>query len=203
VVQSVAAAAAGSPIVAGGSIVIRGSGLGGDGTTVAVGDVVLTPAAGDVSDSQVTVALTDSRLQAGAASLVVASSGGGTSRPASFVISPTLTAVGLRKGRSGGAPSLRLTLDPTVWSYDAITVLLNATQGVDGAPPPQYAFDVPVPASAAENPKRVATVSVPIPGVASGTYLVRAQVNGAESPLATGVAADGSTRYVSPRVRVP
>jgi hypothetical protein len=193
---------AGRPIVAGGGIVIRGSGLGGDGTTVAIGDVVLTPAAGDVSDTQVTVALTDSRLSAGPNALVVATASG-SSALASFVIAPTLTAVSLRKGKSGGTPSLRLTIDPTVWSYDAVTVLLNATQGVDGAPPAQYAFDVPVSASAAENPKRVSTVTVPIQDVQPGTYLVRVQVGGVESPLATGVAPDGSTRYVSPRVRVP
>jgi hypothetical protein len=187
--------------VAGSTIVIRGRGLAGPGTTVAVGDVVLTPAADDVSDTQVTVALTDSRLQAGPASLVVAAAAG-RSAPAPFVIAPTLTAVSLRGGKNGGAPSLRLTLDPQVSTTAPLTVLLNATQGADGAPAPQYAFDAPPPGADAE-PRRVSRVTVPIPGVAPGTYLVRVRVNGAESPLATAVDAAGATRYVSPKVRVP
>jgi hypothetical protein len=118
------------------------------------------------------------------------------------VIAPTLTAVSLRRGKDGGAPSLRLTLDPQVSTTAPLTVLLNATQGADGAPAPQYAFDAPQPGADAE-PRRVSRVTVPIPGVAPGTYLVRVQVNGAESPLATAVDAAGATRYVSPKVRVP
>jgi hypothetical protein len=199
-VTSVAAADAGSAIVMGSSIVIRGSGLSGPGTTVVIGDVVLTPAATDVTDTQVTVALTDSRLVSGTLSLVVAAAAG-TTPPASFVLSPSVTAVSYRKAKSGGSPSLRVTLDPSVWTTDPLTVLLNGTQGSGGAPAPAYAFDAPVP-NAEQAPKRVQSVTVPIDGVVAGTYLVRVQVNGAESPLATATGSDGKTRYAAPKVKV-
>ena len=200
-VQSIAPAVQGDPIVAGSSIVIRGSGLAGPGTTVVIGDVVLTPAADAVTDTQVTVALTDSRLTAGTNDLVVAAAAG-RSAPASFVLSPTITAVRPRKAKGGDAPSLRLTLDPTVWSMAPVTVLLNGTQGAGGLPAPQYAFDA-LPPEVDGAPRRVSTVTVPVPGVLPGTYLVRVRVNGAESPLVPATDASDATRYVSPKVRVP
>jgi Pvc16 N-terminal domain len=201
VVTRVESATAGTPIVIGSTIAIRGRGMAGPGTTVAVGDVVLTPAAPDVSDTLVTVALTDSRLSAGPLSLVV-NAASGSSPPAGFVLSPTITAARARRADREGDATLRLTLDPPVWSTWPVTVLLNAIPPSGGPVPRQYAFDAPAPAAGAP-PRRLSHVVVPIPGVERGTYLVRVQVNGAESPLATATQRDGTTPYVSPRVRVP
>jgi hypothetical protein len=199
-VHAVASATPGAPIVAGGSVVIRGRGLAGPGTTVSIGHVVLTPAAADVSDGQVTVALTDSRLVAGPASLVVNAAAGSTP-PAGFVLAPTITSVRVRKGKGTAPAALRIALDPAVLRTDPVTVLLNAAAPAGTAPPRQYAFDAPPPQPSAAR-KRVSAVTVPIPGVEAGTYLVRVQVNGVKSPLATGTGRD-ARRYVSPRVRVP
>ncbi|HEU0051520.1 MAG TPA: DUF4255 domain-containing protein [Longimicrobium sp.] len=197
-VDSIAAdGAAGTPIVMGSTLVVRGRGFGGAGTTVQVGGIVLTPLAGDVGDTQVKVALTDSRLASGTNSLSVLVPGAAPSSPARFVIQPTITAVRLKKATGGGDASLRITLDPTVWTTDAVTVMLNRTGSSVGSPPSAYAFDVATP-PATDTPQRVPTVAVPIPGVTSGTYLVRVSVNGVESPLnvANGV-------YASPKVKVP
>jgi hypothetical protein len=197
VVTSIAAdGAAGTPIVMGSTLVVSGRGFGGAGTTVQVGPVILTPAPGDVSDTQIRVALTDSRLTAGTGSLTVLVPGAAASAPARFTLQPTITAVRLRKATDGGPNALRLTLDPTVWTTDPVTVMLNRVGGQGDAPPFAFAFDVPSP-PATGTPSRVPSVAVQIPGVPPGSYLVRVSLNGTESPLAM---ANGV--YSSPRVRV-
>lgn len=205
-VRFVGPAVRGSPIVAGSSLVIEGRGLGGAGTTVVIGDVVLTPAAGEVSDARVTVALTDSRLEAGTLSLVVMA-GGAASPPAEFVLAPAITGVRVRGGKGGASPALLLTLDPPVWSNAVVTVFLSPTAAA-GSPAGGYAFDAtpsPPPPAAGQPPapRRVSAVAVPLPGVGAGRYLVRVRVNGAESPLGTAAQKDGTSRYASPAVRVP
>lgn len=199
VVASVASADPSAPIVSGGTIVITGNSMDG-GTRVRVGDVVLTPAEGDITATQVKVALTDSRLRAGATSLVVITDNG-TSAPAGFVLTPTITAVRLRGGKGGGTASLRISVEPKAWSTDAVTVLLNSRKGYGGGPG-SYAFDMPS-TGANQPPVPLGAVTIPIPGVEAGTYLVRIQVNGAESPLAMATDAQGRTVYASPRVKVP
>jgi hypothetical protein len=196
VIDAVASADPTTPIVYGGSVAITGRNLAG-GTRVLVDGVVLTPADADVTATQVTVALTDSRLVAGPNQLAVQTSAG-TSAPAAFTLSPTLTAVRLRGGRGGSTPSLRMSVEPAVWSDQPVTVLLNGTGAVGGS----YAFDLPV-TGAAQEPHPLKTVSIPIPGVPSGTYLVRLRVQDAESPLTTATDGQGRTTYVSPRVKVP
>lgn len=199
-IDSVASATAGTPIVYGGQIVIRGKNLDGGTRVIVDGDVVLTPLPADVAPTQVTVALTDSRLVSGPSSLVIATDAG-TSPQAGFTLVPTLTAVRLRGGKGGGTPSLRLTVEPAVWSDDVATVLLNSREGYGGGPG-SYAFDMP-PTGANQPPHPLKTATIPIPGVAPGKYLVRLQVNGAESPLTTSTDSQGRTVYSGPRVKVP
>jgi len=196
VVAAVAAATPGSLIVAGSTIVIIGKNLAGGGTRVLVGDVVLTPASADVSDTRVAVALTDSRLSSGTASLAVATDAG-TSPPATFVLAPTVTRVSLR--RVPGPPVLRVGVDPAVRSDDAVTLLLNAGPG--GTSSASYAFDMPAPPANAPV-RSLKTVAIPIPGVPAGTWLVRLRVNGVESPLGLAPEPEGRTVYATPRVRI-
>lgn len=196
VVDGVASADPAKPIVAGGSVVIRGRNLAG-GTRVLVEGVVLTPADADVAATQVTVALTDSRLRSGPGSLAVSTTAG-TSGPAAFTLAPTLTAVRLRGGKGGSTASLRMSVEPAVCSDQQVTVLLNALGGAGAA----YAFDM-APTGSATAPHALKTVTIAIPGVPAGSYLVRLRVNGAESPLATATDGQGRTAYASPRVKVP
>jgi hypothetical protein len=64
--------------------------------------------------------------------------------------------------------------------------------------PRAYTFVAPPrPATSPSGP--MSQIDVPISGVAPGTYLVRVQVDGAESPLAH----DASGLYVSPSLTIP
>ena len=197
VVTSVAAdGPAGTPITPGSTLVIQGTGLAGASTQVTIGPVVLTPAPADVTATQVRVALTDTRLVAGPSALTVSPSAGLQSAPAPFTLTPVVQQVQYRKGSGKGAPaSLRLRISPVVSTTDAVTVLLNATGAGGGA---QLAFDAPR-APATQPPKRTATVTVPVPNLPSGTYLVRAEVNGTPSALRT----DATGTYAAPKVKVP
>ena len=69
----------------------------------------------------------------------------------------------------------------------------------DPLPVPR-AYSFAAPSRAGDSPAGPSSeIDVPIAGVGAGTYLVRVQVDGAESPLGT----DSAGIYASPAVTIP
>jgi hypothetical protein len=109
-------------------------------------------------------------------------------------------------GDAPRAADVILTVEPAVGPAQRVLLLLNEFQTpaspVGPVPPPalSYSFQAPprldLQSPPASPPGASASVTVPVSGVRAGRYLVRVQVDGAESPLGTG--ADG--RFESPQV---
>jgi hypothetical protein len=122
---------------------------------------------------------------------------------------PTVTATVSNLQGTGSAPrsgNLNLTLDPPVGPFQRVTVLLNQLAAPTSPPstvaPPAYSFPAPslfsLQSPPSSPPVPTNTLVVPFAGVAPGVYLVRAQVDGADSLLAT----DANGVYANPQVTV-
>jgi hypothetical protein len=100
-------------------------------------------------------------------------------------------------GAPAGTSSVVVPVSPAVGRRQRVLVSLNEHHPPAGQVGRAYTFAAPLPA--AGGPATVDRVTVPVPGVPPGTYLVRVQVDGAQSLLAAG--ADG--RFDRPRVVLP
>lgn len=194
--------APGDPIVAGQPIqsthrlVVRGRDLLGQVTRVAIGGVEVAPASAELTDTQIIVGL-PAGLLAGVQPVQViqmrmmgdpeTEHRGVESNVAAFVLVPFVSFV------LGGAPSssvvngvtvfsgaLAVTFTPEVGRRQRVVLLLNRFDAPDA--PHAYSF---VAATRPESdPETAGVITIPFSGVREGTYLVRVQVDGAESPLA-------------------
>ena len=140
---------------------------------------------------------------------------GVTSNVGAFVLRPTITSgpiipvsnvlgktsstvtvgsatISVRAGR------LRLQCDPVVGRDQRVMLLLNQYNPPAGAIPRAYAFDAPVGNGIAGGTEESATIELPFAGVVPGTYVVRIQVDRAESLLAMS---SGGT-FASPRITI-
>ncbi|WP_199512589.1 DUF4255 domain-containing protein [Nucisporomicrobium flavum] len=84
-------------------------------------------------------------------------------------------------GTAAGAGELRITLDLPVGAEQRVQLLLDELEPPDGRAPRAYQFDAPFPLPGARPPEQV---TVPLGPMAAGTYLIRVQVDGAQSPIA-------------------
>ena len=120
---------------------------------------------------------------------------GVSSQSTTFVLQPVIQQITVTSGISNitGAPVslITLTVDPPVASTQEVLLLLNQVPQ-SGSPPPSplaYSFTAEPPYSLlsppSTEPPPSATVSVPYYGVVPGAYLVRLQVDGAQSLLTT------------------
>jgi hypothetical protein len=215
-----------APIVVGGALDIRGRDLQGDSTLVNLHGIEITPPPADVTPERIRVPLTSplpAGLYAGVKGVQVkhriamgdpATDHRGTeSNAAAFVLRPSITngpviapadvlnlvaspqvidgvLVSLQAGR------LHLALDPRVGRDQRVVLLLNEVGVVPGIQHHAYSCQMPahndLPAGIADT----ATLNIPFSAVAAGTYLVRVQIDGAESLLAT----DPSGLFAAPRV---
>jgi hypothetical protein len=170
-----------TPILAGSTLLIRGQRLQGEITLVRLGGNVLTP--DSVSDTEVSLALTEPPLPPGAMRAgvqgvqVVQQVVFGTaadphrgfeSNLAPFVLHPSITAVSLAGNQ------VTITLNPPVRTGQRVSLLLNQRVG---APPAALVF------AGTPQPADTATPRFTVSGIVAGEYFVRAQVDGAESPL--------------------
>jgi hypothetical protein len=195
--QSAAAApiVAGQPILPGYLLVLAGTQLQGPTTVVRL-DGADTPAT--VGDEQITIPL-PATLRAGTHGVqVVHELAMGTPPVPHSVIQSNLAAFALQPTVTGTATAsaVTLTVTPKVGKRQRVRLLLSPLPGTAGA---SYAFDAPsrdVPAA----PDEIAAIVVPIAGVTAGTYLLRIQVDGAESPLGFDA---GTGAYNSPTVAIP
>jgi Pvc16 N-terminal domain len=189
----VAATGDDEPIVAGTTIVVRGERLRGDDTRLRVGDAIVEPPVADVDPTEIRAKLgtplfASGQLRAGVQGAQVvhlldigtppAAHRGFESNVASFVLHPTLlsTPVSAVTG-TGTAPrnaTITVVADPPIGKDQRVVLLLDRTAG-----PEAYSFQAPARKLDAD------PVEVKVEAVTKGDYLVRVQVDGAESLLAT------------------
>lgn len=172
----------------GDTIAIRGSQLGGPIERVRVGVAgALAPVTGGVSPTEVRVALTDPAIRAGVVGVQVVYEGGSTSNVSPLVLRPRIaqdagdayeiSVLDLETDPDGThSATIEVVLEPEIDPQQRVELYLNELRPVPG---PGAAFRV----DAVERTATTGTVAFPITGVQSGTYLVRVQVNGAETTL--------------------
>ena len=196
-----------APITVGSTIVVEGSRLDSPSVQVRVGTVTVDPAAGQVTDTAITLPV-PAGVQAGILGVQViqpflmgeppVAHRGVESNAAPFVLRPTLTGPVTLANGAGGAVDATVPLDPPVGKAQRVVLLLNEFSAPQTRAPLAYSFEAPsrnLPAS----PATQATITFPTLGVEAHEYLVRVRVDGAESVL--GV--DGSGRLATPRVTFP
>jgi hypothetical protein len=219
--NAAAPAVADQPILAGHILVIEGVDLRGDITRVNVGGSEEKPDAADVADTQISVTLPPT-LRAGVQGVQViqrvllgsplAEHRGFESNVAAFVLRPRIEAVSVSQLQGAGAEpraaNIDLSLAPEVGVAQRVVLMLNeliappSPPGSPEAAPRAYSFVAPPriqPSPPTSPPTSSASITVPVTGVRPGRYLVRVQVDGAESPLG----ADASGRFDSPQVLIP
>jgi hypothetical protein len=204
--QVIAATGSREPITATSTLKILGQRLRGDQTQVRIGRVEVTP--GEVDDREITLdlpALAVGALQAGVQSLQVihrttADPHRGTeSNVAPFVLLPVITAatVGdvVDDGDDRRYGNLTVTLNPPLQPGQRLTAYLNERTEYTAA----YTFEAIKRETAGD------TVTVPIREVKPGSYLVRVQIDGAESRLEVDTDSTSPTfeQYVAPLVVIP
>jgi hypothetical protein len=188
-----------APIVAGSNILIKGRQLQGDVTRLRVGTVLVNP--DTVSDSGILVTLTEppfpaGSLRAGVQGVQVVQDilfgtpadphEGFASNVAPFVLHPTVSAPSV----NAAGTVVTVDVDPPLRERQRATLLLNS---LTGDPPAAHSVTLP-PATG-----NVPQLAFPVSGVAAGPYLLRVQVDGAESLLDLDPASPG----FGPRVTFP
>jgi hypothetical protein len=216
-------------ITVGSTIAIHGRDLAGDVTVVNLEGIETLPAANQVTPDRIDLPLTSPLpvgVYAGVKGVQVlhrlmmgdpeTEHHGFASNVGAFVLRPTITngpviggadLIGLASSTEVidgvtvqlRAGTLRVALDPRVGRDQRVVLLLNQRNPAPGSKPRAYSFGAPagngVPSGSDDTP----TVQIPFRRVVAGTYLVRVQVSGAESPLVP----DGSGRFAEPRVALP
>ena len=206
---------ANQPIVADSTLVIQGQRLRGDVTHVRIGEVDVTPASEDVSDTQISLLLSSPPFPAG--SLRAGVQGvqvvhpmmmgkpptphrGIESNVAAFVLRPTVTDVG-----APDSTEVTVTFNPELGKLQRVILLLNELNPPADRAPRAYSFKAP-PDNGIEDEDvdETASITFPVTGVEPGEYLVRVQVDGAESPLTVDTDPDSPTfnQYIAPKVTI-
>jgi hypothetical protein len=189
------------PIVTGSTLLIQGQQLLAPNTFVLLGGQQRTPAA--IADTQITLPV-PSDLSAGVQGVQVLQQlligqpttlhSGIESNVVPFILRPTVTLASAVTDPIS-TPTLKisnvtLTLTPNISASQRVSIILN-----DPAATPATGYaSASITAPATSN-----QVVVPIQNVPTGTYLVRAQVDGAESLLTL----NGSDQLTGPTVAIP
>jgi hypothetical protein len=211
VIESVEAKAGpNAPILADSTIEIRGEELAGDVTLVRIGGVDFAPPDADVSPDAIEVDLSSLAVRAGVQTVQVVHQeqlgdplrphSGVESNSAFFVVRPAVV-LPITKTLSQPAPGVNegtvsFDVTPDVRIGQHAVLLLNELLPI-ASPPDAVAAAYSFPAPAFEHDTN--TVTFDVAGLPDGTYLVRMQVDGVESPLETAP----SGRYDQPQVTIP
>lgn len=192
-------------------LVIKGKRLRGEVTKVRIGDVELTPAIEDVSDTQISLTL-PSGLRAGVQGLQVvqptsmgtppAEHRGVESNLAAFVLHPTINKLPDNSPDiTVLQPNVTVKLSPGVGKTQRAALLLNELNPAAGRAARAYSFDAK-PRNQPADPAETDTLTFPISGVVAGDYLARVQVDGATSPLEQDTD-ETNPLYIGPKVTIP
>jgi hypothetical protein len=209
------AADPGAPIVATSTILIRGSRLAATEVSVLVGPQSATPSA--VRDDELTVDLTTlpAPPPAGLLALQVTHSvdlgdpptahAALSSESAALVVHPaatfarTITSTTNFGGEDFHDGTITVNVAPPVLRAQRVGVLLNERDAPATRPARGYAFPAPDGNGLPPATPSTTTVDVPYVRVASGTYVARVSVDGADSVLTVG----GDGRFEQPQVVFP
>jgi hypothetical protein len=199
-------------ILSGYRMVLQGYQFQNDIVRVNVGGLEVTPATADVSDSTISFTL-PAALAAGVHGVQVVHPvlmgappqphEGVVSKAEAFVLSPRIvSSQALNVTGGGNAPrsaNIRLELSPAVTNTQRVILFMNELNPPDPQVPPRaYSFQLLL-STVLSPPGSLEIITIPVSGVRAGTYLLRVQVDGAESPLGS----DASGRYNSPTIIIP
>jgi hypothetical protein len=106
-----------------------------------------------------------------------------------FLLAPTITATKI----SGG---VRVKSDIAIGKDQRVNLLLNELGAPPDRPARGYTFGAPAGNGVTGNAVATNTIDIPVAGVSAGSYLVRVQVDGVESPLTV----DNNGVYAKPNV---
>jgi hypothetical protein len=222
VIERVSAAAGpGLPITAGSTLRISGVSLLGNVTRVRIGQQMATPAPAQTGDRQIDVAL-PAGLRAGIQSVQIEHPllmgtppelhSGVESNAAPFLLQPTISPAvsNVTPALENGAPvvvegvtlrsaTISATFTPGVGRTQRVKLLLYEFNAPEERPARAYVFAAPL-ANGISNPtqEETGTIAFAVQRVFPGPYLVRVQVDGAESPLTS----EASGRYNGPQVTI-
>jgi hypothetical protein len=203
------------PVLAGHNLVLVGHGLRGEDTLVNVGGVEVGQGELlELEDARLSLRLPDA-LRAGVQGVQVVQRTlmgsppvphvGVSSNLAAFVLRPRITAavadISLTAGDSHTGTA-RVTVEPAVGAEQRVALFLNELNPPAGRPPLAYSIDAPFGfdlSPPTSPPEETNELAIPFEGVATGTYLARVQVDGAESPLAS----DAGGNFNAPTLTIP
>lgn len=184
-------------------LAVEGSQLAGSVVRVRIGDQELDP--DSLSDRRITVDLAPAGLNAGIHRVQIVQPLAGeaehlrfASNAVPFVLHPRILGEGSFVAAVGDQPArVEAALDAPVEDDQQLVLLLNELlEPDDPAVPRAFVFEA---RADDETVLPGDTVSIPVDGVPDATYLIRVQVDGAESPLVP----DGDGRFELPIVTVP
>jgi Pvc16 N-terminal domain len=162
------------PILADSSLLILGKDLQGDQTRVRIGSVEVVPT--QISDTQITLSAIQT-LRSGVQSLQVIQ-GAIASNVAAFVLRPSIVEVAVLNSVNNGdhlySASILLRVSPTIGARQRVMLILN-----------EWTTDQPVTYlfQASDRTLDTETITIPIRDVKAADYLIRVQIDGAESLL--------------------
>lgn len=188
------------------TLVIQGRQLRGQITRVRIGSILAPPPTLSITDTRVSLLLASlTALRAGVQSVQVVHEipmgepevphRGVESNVAAFVLSPTITQTississVIENGSTLFSATVTVTFTPNVGRTRRLRLLLNEFNAPDNRPPRDYSFTAPKD-NGITNPNQTETSSVvfSVSRVLAGEYLVRVQVDGADSVLRMNLA---------------
>ena len=193
-------------------LVLKGKQLKGEFVEINISGNIVSPELENISDSQIVVRLPDS-LSAGiqGAQVIHQNNMGSPPLPhrgmesnvAAFVLSPKILNQEIDPTNSAGGfyeGKIKLEVIPVIGEKQRVTLIMNKIKELlsppDTTTPLSYSFSLS-PVNPLSPPDPFLTFS--IKGVKAGKYLLRIQVDGAESPLET----DATGKYNKPQVTIP
>jgi hypothetical protein len=205
------------PILPGQNLVLMGHGFSADNVLVDIDGIEATPA--EVSPDQIILAI-PAGLKPGVHGVrVIHSEDMGKpemphrlfeSNVAAFVLRPVIDAASITfTAGPGDDPidgTVEFIVDPPVGDSQSVVLILNEL--APAASPPvassgaSYSFMAPSRLNVSpppDPPDSTQIFAIPIRGVNAGTYLMRVQIDGAESPLTANV---NTGQYVEPQVEI-
>jgi len=226
--QAVSQEGADLPIVSGSILTITGRQLRGEVTRVRVGGIEATPAPEQITDTEIKLQL-PSGLHAGVQGVQVIHQmlmgnpptphHGVESNVVAFVLCPTITPPTVATPTVANATShtvsdaannwvtlfaadITVNFSPGVGKKQRVVLLLNEFDPPKNRPAHSYSFKAPP----RDDDEDASLIVIHISDVAPGDYLVRVQVDGAESPLTADTDTDppSSTfnQYIEPKVTI-
>lgn len=197
------------PLFTTSTLLLQGQRLRGDVTVIRVGSVESAPVASDILANKIRLPV-PAGVRAGVQSVQVlhrlmmgtppTEHAGFESNAAPIVLRPVIAV------NNASAAEIELGFTPAVGKSQRVILLLNEFNAPSTRAPFAYTFNAPKDNGiTAPNVDETATITFPIAGVAAGDYLVRVQVDGAESVLTIeeNEASPNFNRYIAPLATIP